>query len=465
MFGAPSHGLGSLPNELLFEVLHDLPNDALCQLSLVSKKICRVAQEVLHRSPELSVSQYWEEEKGTWMEDGRLANLLRTFINRPDLAKVVQRLTLSPIDRSVRDRSSMMRDIPPETAAVLGSSRINVTEPAIVGMILQIVPNLQELSLQATILDKSSYKHRYDEKKYTPDLISDMFGDDTLVKWKDYFYDFESAQIAGLAGLKKLRLATGELHWSWCELPKLEVLHVDRVCRVELYDVPTTKTSDSILELILERDTNFLFEGYESNQIRNLLSKFTSLTTLTLRISNYLVYCPYHHPSSRKEAFGFGSFLGGIAEEEQCDEFLSHLLDTAQTLRHLEILVAEDEHEDGSFLQLLAPVASFQLPRLTHLKVPSEMLIRCNSDYITKTEGVAKRLLPSTLTRLEITYPWMTTADLLADLSRDRDLFAALEEVVIHGSSVRGNANEQLFEQQPFWSELEGNGINVAWKD
>ncbi|CAM1504774.1 Fc.00g023650.m01.CDS01 [Cosmosporella sp. VM-42] len=73
---------------------YSLDRQSLCSLSLVSKRLRDIAQNVLYHEFALGFSDYWGTNAAAW--DGRLMCFLRTVVARPDLATLVKAVHIHP---------------------------------------------------------------------------------------------------------------------------------------------------------------------------------------------------------------------------------------------------------------------------------------------------------------------------------------------------------------------------------
>ena len=82
-----------LPDELLLKIASHLEHADLYELSLSSRQIRAIAQDVIFQSPSVLVDQ-----KSFFQVQSKIARLAETIVQRPDLARKVQHLVLQPKD-------------------------------------------------------------------------------------------------------------------------------------------------------------------------------------------------------------------------------------------------------------------------------------------------------------------------------------------------------------------------------
>ncbi|KAF1933767.1 uncharacterized protein M421DRAFT_88908 [Didymella exigua CBS 183.55] len=132
--------LHQLPEELLLQIALQLPDSAtpkhLKDLSLTSRKLQPIAQEALHTTARLAISCGCHPKVNT------VVRLLRTLLDRPDLASKVKTLR----SRAVRKRVAKLYE---ETGFELLAFRDRCVEKleelAFGGLLLALLPNLIDL--------------------------------------------------------------------------------------------------------------------------------------------------------------------------------------------------------------------------------------------------------------------------------------------------------------------------------
>ncbi|KAF2105442.1 hypothetical protein BDV96DRAFT_608268 [Lophiotrema nucula] len=439
-----------IPNELLLDVSERVSTKDLCELSLVCKKLRAVAQEVLHRSPVIPMTLSWDLST----ERCKLSSLLWTFVKRPDLALLVRELELRPLLLEVDFDYSILCDSTQRDQALLRSARLKVSEMALAGMILERVPHLIDLHLEVANYFAQTC-HKYDMVRYAHlEAIELLFDEKNSSSLNETGYRRDLTKIAGLRGLKKLHLEAAELQWPWAALPSLREIHVNRLCALTDVGTPLSATSHSIRTLTLERNTSILRRQSVDQPIISFLGRLNGLSKVVVSLSNYI-------PFNRE---GTLEIVQNGVEEPSCDWLLMHLSGVAVTLRALEINIAEDEHEDGCFLQYVRPASAFSFRKLQHLKLPHELLAPVHEDFQTSGDiaSLAPRMLPSSLKTLDVTYPFLAIGEYMQGICDNENYFQDLKKIGIDTRGSRGDGRMKEFYDLPTWNELTGRGITLA---
>ncbi|CAO2653871.1 Nn.00g106040.m01.CDS01 [Neocucurbitaria sp. VM-36] len=237
------------PNEILLKIAAYLDTQSLLQLATTCHRLQPVAQDVLFRSPTVprSANEF----------DSRLGCLLRTLIQRPDLADLVRKLSLSPNIRYVEVDVYVSFD--PDgrhtLAECIPAFNVAMWEPNIAAAIITRVPNLVDL---AVVPDGSS-PHRgtdsfghWDELDCPPSLTPDMFRTRQNPRG-----NVDITTLRPYQNLKAVRLQSRVLEHQWLKLPNLESLSIAQGTRA--FWLPTELPPDANHRVSrLELDLDFL---------------------------------------------------------------------------------------------------------------------------------------------------------------------------------------------------------------
>ncbi|KAF2870532.1 hypothetical protein BDV95DRAFT_607696 [Massariosphaeria phaeospora] len=210
--------LNELAEELRLEIAYHVSDPVdLCNLALAFQAMRIPAQETLHRHASVS---------GNDLAKPRIMFLARTLLDRPDLGEKILSLDmlvseskhghhqdcitgccfcyfgqLSAAAKSLVRKSTVTNE---KWTSLLGQG----SEPAYVGLLLMLTPNLGSLKLEAIC----SLRSRWDRLPVRPN-ISAYFGVE--------MEHFLPGDIPGLAKLKSIS-APGTLAWTWMSSPNLK---------------------------------------------------------------------------------------------------------------------------------------------------------------------------------------------------------------------------------------------------
>lgn len=287
--------LPSVPAELLFLVYSLLPSrHDLLSLSLVCHKIRPSAQTELHTAINLNQPKW--DCHSEYPTISTIGLLLRTLINRPDLAKDVRRLNMVVVKQYLvhyGHEITAPSNIPPEAFSKLNplvqlpSSIWNLGlvllkqheyyneawmncmeagyEPAFAGLVLALIPSLECLSMRIYTYDvyKSSigtikgFKNiNHFSTRANHFSTRSFFGVQTK--------DFQIGLIAGLANLKSIHFH-GELPGQILKADSLRTaeFRMQRIPRCILQTVAQTCSSSRITTLIIHLDVAILEDQFD----------------------------------------------------------------------------------------------------------------------------------------------------------------------------------------------------------
>ena len=342
---ADSFPLKRLPDELLLQVVAQVPEVDLHNLSLAARHIGSMAQEALHRYPTISYTDNAMPRQ--------IARLARTLFSRPDLARAVAQLTLRPIIHLV--------EIPFTTLSAAGNpvlqgffqhTRVYMGETQIAALLLASLPNLKELDLQ--IISNGSL-HELDSGRY-----GHACSVQCRLPVKAGSHPLDIAMNPGLKALRKLHLHARHISWDWLALSCLRAVTLGLHCSVD-WDTASAGVS-RVEELVLNLTTEvFLNDDRRYKDLPKLFQRMPCLRSLTINISNK---CLAPGPN-QIEADILGNDARGSMEI---------LIETmAAVSQTLEVLCIKKAGTDPHCFKYLEPVTSLaHFNQMKHLQIPIE---------------------------------------------------------------------------------------------
>ncbi|KAF2251123.1 hypothetical protein BU26DRAFT_276563 [Trematosphaeria pertusa] len=389
------------------------PDDDLRNLALACRKLRVSAQETLYRYPKVHDGTRPPSDKHTIA----LAYLLRTLIERPDLAEAVRKIdlpvhcrpSLHALNGSCDSETEELRGYCCDYEAIaevcvqlLHEHKMHIwlagrsqaewieeirrgSEAALGGLMLNLLPNLEHLTVRSyggNILEQASnYPTKYEwvvRKLFDPAFFFDGIS------------GYSPKVVAGFAKLKSIT-SNGVLPWDIITLPTLRTLEYDfqYFTNGGLFEwfgmkhLPNNSTCSNITSLILNIEIEVLYYSDASRKLREyvseLLSRFTSLATLHLRLFFE------QDPPGRRLPGGFPN----LAKYE----YPSHLLDHANLDTVTDLVV--DTADLGNFkgTTIISPMESIMFPKLQHITMPQAAFFYWPYDTLT---------LPSTIETIGI---------------------------------------------------------------
>ncbi|KAH7114243.1 hypothetical protein B0J11DRAFT_540480 [Dendryphion nanum] len=337
--------LEDLAEELLLHIISFLDAPSLALLSLANRRFQRIVQEVLYRSPILSVSS---ETRYNGCTSAVL--LCRTLLLRPDLAKNVHELALplpgctmhdgEDYEITYNERSTALNHIrylctrmnAPQWIEAINDEYLQYQIHVWTTLLLSIVPNLYRLEFKQC------------QQDYRDQALSQLFG------YEEIEPKVILNQIAGIASIKTLHLpALSLVDWSWCCLPNLKHLKLDCIDSLCENTIHCNVTS-GVETLSLSCSTRMLkSEGgdWYYPELYALIRRFDPLKYLNISLSNLQFFSD---------------------EDEFPDRSPTHWLDIGvfdQDERKPRPLLCLEER--GSFVELFDKLNKIQMLK-THLK-------------------------------------------------------------------------------------------------
>ncbi|KAF1848715.1 uncharacterized protein K460DRAFT_403986 [Cucurbitaria berberidis CBS 394.84] len=399
--------LTTITSELQIHIARHLDIEALLALSLVSKQLCSIAQDVLYVDVSL-------QENIT--ENAKVHSDIRSFYytmkTRPHLCRRVRHLSMVPHDARLK------LIVPAEIFTGLGlvpAVIIKVSEAALAGILLTMLPNLTSLNMTMIA---------YDQNGEMPILASNpiqrLFGT-----------EFDPQQLRNIPGLKKvetLRLWAPTIESHWMTLPQLS----------QLYLHPEG------IRALSDRGAGLL----EIESVVELLPlSLPKLTALSLTVKTTWL-TPQNRPQNHSQpVHGFPELLrrlpgitnleiffensedaGDMSSVTDCNELGKTLAVFTQTLRALTIHTLPD---DGQIL----PIQRLNhFTKLQELSISEDALLDDNThlEYADEPGMPPITQLPPQLERLEIFRVSERVLEFWDFLISNVEGFPNLKTVVLH---------------------------------
>lgn len=206
--------LETLPDELVAQILVDLPNNDLASTSLVSRRLHNISRPILYREPHLLIRDQHPTSFDIFF------NTLLTPTNK-SLGTHARCLTIDWKSHHIRDN---YRDLPILAAArahsLLGDTPLS--EISQVVLLLQLMPRLQALHLPLVHEPLScSFRQNPLHLKILPPTL------------RDFTYEWPApSNLIGLGNLLTI-----------LRLPRIRSIVVDQICQSDLTDAENTLTA------------------------------------------------------------------------------------------------------------------------------------------------------------------------------------------------------------------------------
>ncbi|KAH7128614.1 hypothetical protein B0J11DRAFT_525368 [Dendryphion nanum] len=307
--------LQRLPSELLLPIagyLNAVDKNDLISLSLVSRTMRPIAQEVLHQTIKLSFSQDYSKRVH------KLLRVLRTLMDRPDLALQVHALEFlaytiffgrldKPLWLNFQDTQKTAADLvaslePGDEKHWLTDIRLQC-ESAYAGLLLVLAPNLQSLRMRIAGLSSS------EEILLYPQSLVRIFGPKIPVPLAERI----------LGSIETLSIHTAsQVFYLMLRMPKLKSLRIEYVHLVDFDRIPLQSIigASGVKRLSLHISIGFFLNDLlESHAgLGPLLSHLacTSLTHLELEIWNDIGSDDYTHADSRNIVKNIEPFISTL---------------------------------------------------------------------------------------------------------------------------------------------------------
>ncbi|PZD38946.1 MelB, Na+melibiose symporter transporter [Pyrenophora tritici-repentis] len=456
MMASSNPPIYQLPDELLIHVASYLPDSTapthLRNLSLVSRKLRPAAQETLHGTVKLIVSC------GCHPKVNAVLKLLRTLLDRPDLALKVKTLRMRTVRKNIAklcdDQGFDLEPLRTRSLARLGELGYtkshpwyrtvqNSIESGFAGVLMTLVPTLTHLDFWVK-----------DHHRGPPsgECVSGLFGGlglpDIIVKtWANLQH-----------------LTTSDTHVLKCNVQldnlkslDLKTVSIGTVLRLNgpgclhgaenLEDLAMSVSmgfADRILMDTTEIELSSLFEALSCNHLRSL--------------KLVLVNDGYHeglHALDPGLGLDVGYFVDQIDSVKHSLESLTIMLETAD----------DDVALEFSVDNMISPKLSMRhFTALKHLVVLQAFICDFNNDDDWADNSCMPDELPQNLETLEIIYPTPLIEEWAKCLrSEDEEILPNLRELTLTCSEGVGMP-AQVFEdetQDTTWSDLSEEGIET----
>jgi hypothetical protein len=386
--------LDQLPEELLLQVALQLPDSAtpkhLKNLSLTSRQLRPIAQEVLHTTAKLAISC------GCHPKINAVVKLLRTLLDRPDLASKVKTLRFRAVRKRVeklyaengfellvfRDRCiSKLEALGYQSNHAWWRSINNCVESAFGGLLLACLPNLTDLDFWIK-----------DHQRGPPssECISGMWGstappETILHGWKNIQH-----------------LVTGDTSMLKCgiEFDKLTALDLRTVSIgtvLRLNGPGSLQGAENVTDLALTVSIQFadrpLVEKAEI-EFSDLLDALACRTLRSLRIQ--FINDGYHIGDDLSTELNTGYFLEQLSSVQNTLETLSITLETTEDDGELDWLVDMCQHPTKSLKHFAA---------LKSLTIPQPFVFDGRTASWNTEDNCQPNELPPRLEQLELLFP------------------------------------------------------------
>ncbi|KAF3034318.1 hypothetical protein E8E12_004601 [Didymella heteroderae] len=386
--------LDQLPDELLLQVALRLPDSAtpkhLKNLSLTSRKLRPIAQEALHTTARLAISC------GCHPKVNAVVKLLRTLLDRPDLASKVKTLRFRAVRKRVerlyaesgfeliafRDRCiSKLEELGYRSNHAWWRSINNCIESAFGGLLLALLPNLIDLDFWIK-----------DHQRGPPssECITGMWGS-------------TAPPEAIIHGWKNIRhLVTGDTSMLKCdiEFDKLATLDLRTVSIgtvLRLNGPGSLQGAENVTDLALTVSVQFadrpLVEKAEI-EFSDLLDALACRALKSLKLQ--FINDGYHIGDDLSTELNTGYFLEQLGSVQMTLETLSITLETTEDDGELDWLIDMCQHPAKSLKHFIA---------LKSLTIPQSFIFDGRTSSWNVEDNCQPNELPPKLEQLELLFP------------------------------------------------------------
>lgn len=444
----------SLPNELLLQAAGHLDGDVkhnLLNLSLVSKVMCPVAQEVLLRSPVLNAKEerlnHWNQVSGfkNWdtkqPEQNRVLKFIGALLGNPKLALKVKKLSLEVVDRAIgyeyEDMETLVK-IRKKSLAKLsemgyGKDPWNKmikdwSHSAFGGLLLTLLPNLVDLHIDVA-------GNRWDERH--PDPLIALFGSVNTV-----------ASTLVMQKIQRLKFRVSHLPMLRVDYPSLRTLSLTNFTNRQ-GTAPMEQLDWSGASRIKSLELDLPLRSCHANYFNFIAPSFDNIfSRLNCRDLTYICISLRRNTTEHMESPGIYYNTQDIVEQ---------MKRLPSNLEEIAFKVNEDQdHADHNWiLERVSEVET--LHNFTSLKS-----LAISQDFLTGKNAFKNfaELLPPSIEELEIIAPRADILDRFRDFLDDRKHFARLKRIVLHCPYDVNEPAEFFWEHEdPLWETLYAIGI------
>jgi hypothetical protein len=377
----------NLPDELLLQTTDYLRAHQsaeqlrhLRQLCLVSKKLLPIAQEQLYAGAILPISC------GCHPKVSAAVQLLRTLLDRADLAPKVKALRFSIVRRAIgtlyEEQGFAIEKVREKCFTKLSklgydaghpwrAALENDLESAYGGVLLSLLPNLEKLDFAA-----KDHHRGFPTVEPTSAFFGTSAPPEATVRALAKIQNFVAADLSFLRDM------------AFANLKVMDLKRIDIGTVLRLNGPNTLRGATQLEDLSLGVSIQFLDEDYLRDMQVCLGDVFAALGCKKLARLDIML--------------GNDAYSLGAERDFRVNYFMSQLDLVSSTLRTLEVDL--DPHEDGEewtwFLsQVTKPIESLEkFPELRRLKMPQEFL------FLDDT-GILPGNLPHTIQRVDVVAP------------------------------------------------------------
>ena len=386
--------LDQLPEELLLQIALYLPDSAMPRhlkgLCLTSRKLRPIAQEALHTTARLVISC------GCHPKVNALVKLLRTILDRPDLASKVKTLRFRAVRKQVmqlyaeqgfeflgfRGRCILkLEELGYDRSHPWWRSIENSIESAFGGLLLVLLPNLTDLDFWIK-----------DHQRGPPssECISGLWGGTTppqaiLHRWKNI-----SHFVTGDTSMLKCGI-------DFEKLTSLDLRTVSIGTVLRLNGPGSLQGAENVTNLTVTASIQFadrpLLEKAET-EFSELLDALACRELRHLKI--LFINDGYHIGDDLTTELNAGYFLGQLHSIQNTIETLSIIIETTEEDGELDWLVDMCQHPTKSLKEFKA---------LKSLVIPQAFVFNAQTAGWNKEDNCQPKNLPPKLEQLELLWP------------------------------------------------------------
>lgn len=411
--------LENLPDELLLDIALRLQPPDLKDLALTARKFRDIAQEALHTS--ISLRKYSQS----------LLELLRTLVQRPDLAKKVRSLQITgycgvqPIYRLAIIYEECWDQV--VTHAIKSTQSWPIDQMkwvsfvkygnlyACIGLLLVLTDQLQTLT----------FCSGDNEDFMTPPSLSLTFPGIAEA------HDVTAPDLLLLPQLRRLSGAWGEMNRSWSTFPKL--LHLELDCtELVAWDKEPVILFHGITTLTLRRPTLYEYQPADTQDLSPFFQRLPALRSLRLCFTNWRKKDGNMYDGIRAY---YSSYDPGIPTEERIcypkqgftsSIIIDPLIPASHLLEELELKCSDTG--DSKQIDYLRPSRSLQrFTLIKRLSIPQSVLI--NSTPYGCSPLHPFEALPPNVEYLNVADPTTAVIEWISGVLDDRSKLRSLKRI------------------------------------
>jgi hypothetical protein len=429
--------IGRLPNEVLQIVVRCLDDRDLFATTRVGARLRALAKRRLYHTVSIPrVAKSYKEDCGS----SELWAFCRSLSDRPDLTEREFTLDLCIVQHEHRigkPTTSVLHSQMPFTPTV----EVAISQGYMVGMIIQHLLKVENLTLR--LLEYIGPEHSPQDDDADDEVVPFHLLTSPLIccTMSALFpgFDIKTAHLVDppiLPNIKYLRLEGGEIHWALVKGPKLEVLHLEHVCKFSPDGAPH-EVSQSLEDFLFKSRSSILNPSCTlAEELSHFLAHSPSLRHLDISIQD-------KEGDRRHSELG----LDVTAEQHGSFEVLLRALDPVakclDTLCVFALPADMDENDQIHYLPYTMPCEGFKsFTSLAHLHISHEVLFGPSDPQWSHIKPPPPDLLPATLEGLHIYHPDIELLDWLARLQYYKDKLPVLSCISITCSGTHGDSYE-----------------------